>query len=241
MDFLLSIAGFDPTGGAGILRDCATFRHFGFLGCAVITANTVQNTKGVRKVDFVEGDFLLEQLDAVLEEIPVKGVKLGLPHREEKVNRKIAERIGKLGVPVVFDPVLAPTFGKEFVEDLKTIAPLIEVSTVITPNYSEFKRLEPSFGEVFKERVLVVKGAPKDKYKVEDLLVISGKLVLKIAHEKDNRIVRGTGCTLSSALLSLLARGLGPGEAFKEAVEFTSLYREEAFELRDALQLYPSF
>jgi len=241
MDFLLSIAGFDPTGGAGILRDCATFRHFGFLGCAVITANTVQNTKGVREVDFVEGDFLLEQLDAVLEEIPVKGVKLGLPHREEKVNRRIAERIGKLGVPVVFDPVLAPTFGKEFVEDLKAIAPLIEVSTVITPNYSEFKRLEPSFGEVFKERVLVVKGAPKGKEEVEDLLIVSGKLVEKFVHKKDSKVVRGTGCTFSSSFLSLLSKGFKLDEAFKVAVEFVGKYRESSFELSGGGQLYPEF
>ena len=240
-EFLLTVAGFDPTGGAGILRDCATFRRFGFLCCAVITANTVQNTKGVKRVEFVGGDFLMEQLDAVLEEIPVKGVKLGLPHREEEVNRGIARRIEKLGVPVVFDPVLAPTFGREFVEDLKSIAPLIEVSTVITPNYSEFEKLKPVFGELFKEKVIVVKGAPKGESEVEDLLIVKGKVVERISHKKDNRAIRGTGCAFSSALLSLIVKKSEVAEAFKESSLFLEAYRKESFGFCGAPQFYPAF
>jgi len=236
-EFLLTVAGFDPTGGAGILRDYATFRHFGFLGCAVVTANTAQNTRGVKAIDFVRGELIEEQLELVLEEIPVKGVKIGLPHRGW-VNRVIAEKVGGLGVPVVFDPVLAPTYGREFVEDLTEITPLIEVATVITPNYSEFERLKPLFGELLKERVVVVKGAPKNDDEVEDLLIVKGEVVSRIPHGKDGRVVRGTGCAFSSALLAGLAEGLGLEEAFRRAVEFVSLYRKEAFRLAGALQLY---
>ena len=238
-DFLLTVAGFDPTGGAGILRDWATFRYFSFLGCGVITANTAQNTKGVKALDFVRGELIKEQLELILEEIPVKGVKIGLPHRGW-VNRVIAEKVGSLGVPVVFDPVLAPTYGKEFVKDLTEIAPLIEVATVITPNYSEFKRLKPIFGGLFKEKIVVVKGAPKSSEEVEDLLIIKGEVVSRISHKRDGRVVRGTGCAFSSAYLALLAGGLGTEEAFKRVVEFVSFYREKAFKLAGALQLYPS-
>lgn len=238
-EFLLTVAGFDPTGGAGILRDCATFRSFGFLGSAVITANTVQNTKGVKRVEFTEGDFLIEQLDAVLEELPPKGVKLGLPHREERVNREIARRIESLAVPVVFDPVLAPTFGREFVEDPEAIAPLMEVATVVTPNYSEFKRLKPLFGEVFSEKVVVVKGAPKGEAEVEDLLIVKGEIVARVAHKRDDRVVRGTGCAFSSALTALLAEPKGVVEAFEGAVSFVGSLRESAFVLNGWKQLYP--
>jgi len=240
-EFLLTIAGFDPTGGAGILRDCATFRRFGFLCCAVITANTVQNTKGVRRIEFVNRGFLIDQLEAVFEELPVKGVKLGLPHREEEVNRAIAGRISKTGLPVVFDPVLAPTFGREFVGDLRAITPLIEVSTVITPNYSEFKRLEPVFSDVFRRKVLVVKGAPGGEGKVEDLLIVEGIVVSRISHRRDGRSVRGTGCALSSALLSLLVRGVPVDRAFREAVDFVGSYRENSFTFPGWFQSYPSF
>ena len=237
-EFLLTVAGFDPTGGAGILRDYATFRHFGFLGCGVITANTAQNTKGVKALEFVRGELIKEQLELILEEIPVKGVKIGLPHRGW-VNRVIAEKVGGLGVPVVFDPVLAPTYGKEFVEDLTEIAPLIEVATVITPNYSEFERLRPVFGELFKEKIVVVKGAPKNDDEVEDLLIVKGEVVSRISHKRDGRVVRGTGCAFSSAYLALLAGGLGPEEAFKRAVEFVSLYRRNSLSLQGSRQLYP--
>ena len=240
-EFLLTVAGFDPTGGAGILRDYATFRHFGFLGCGVITANTAQNTKGVKALEFVRGELIKEQLELILEEIPVKGVKIGLPHRGW-VNRVIAEKVGGLGVPVVFDPVLAPTYGKEFVEDLTEIAPLIEVATVITPNYSEFERLRPVFGELFKEKTVVVKGAPKNDDEVEDLLIIKGEVVSRISHKRDGRVVRGTGCFFSSCLLSLALKLKSLKNAFKICTKKTSQYRNSVVDyLIGGRQLYSIF
>ncbi len=236
-EFLLTIAGFDPTGGAGILRDFATWRYFGFLGCGVITANTVQNTKGVKRIEFTDGEFLLAQLDGVLEEAPVKGVKLGLPHRDFWVNREIALRLRSLSVPVVFDPVLKPTLGKDFVGELSLIEPLVEVADVITPNYGEFKALEPRFGELLKEKVVVVKGVPEGS-RVKDLLFVKSNLVSQLSHSKDSREVRGTGCAFSSALLSLLVGGKGVEEAFLGAVEFLRRYRKESFKLGGWKQYY---
>lgn len=235
MEFLLSIAGFDPTGGAGILRDVRTFNRFGFLGVAVITVNTVQNTKGVKSFEFVNGSFLISQLEAVLEEISPKGVKVGIPHGELPVNEKIAELLSSLSVPVVFDPVIFPTFGKVFVEDLKVFQPLIEVSTLITPNYSEFQRLR----EFLRGKSFVVKGVPVDS-DVCDVLFIEGRERLKVCHKRDDKVVRGTGCAFSSALVSLLSKGLNIEDAFKEAVVFITEYREKAFLLERAPQLYPS-
>jgi len=139
---------------------------------------------------------------------------------------------------LTLDPVLAPTYGKEFVEDLTEIAPLIEVATVITPNYSEFKRLKPVFGELFNRKVVVVKGAPRGE-EVEDLLIVNGKVISKISHKKDGRVVRGTGCAFSSALLALTAKGLPLKDVFRKASEFIRAYREEAFKLNGWEQLYP--
>ncbi len=235
MRFLLSVAGFDPTGGAGVLRDVKTFGYFGFLGGAVITVNTVQNAKGVKKLRFVDGSFLISQLKTLLEEISPEGVKVGIPHREKEVNRKVSEILYSLSVPVVFDPVLSPTFGRGFVENLEVLSPLIEVSTVLTPNYSEFLKLR----EFLQGKTFIVKGWPY-RDKVCDVLFVDGSKVDRVCHERDGRVVRGTGCAFSSALTALLAKGLNLKEAFRETVDFITEYRRSAFEIGGAPQLYPS-
>ncbi|WP_457680980.1 bifunctional hydroxymethylpyrimidine kinase/phosphomethylpyrimidine kinase [Thermovibrio sp.] len=239
-EFLLSVAGFDPTGGAGILRDCLTFRTFGFLPCGVITANTVQNTKGVSKVSFVDRELLLSQLRAVLSELPIKGIKLGLPHESLEVNGELFSLLKPLKLPVVFDPVLRPTFGASFVKELSAVKPLLELSTVITPNYEEFLALSSRFPSLLSKKVLVVKGIPEGD-RVKDALIVEGKLSLELYHEKDDKVIRGTGCAFSSALLSLIAKGRRVEEAFREAVDFMREYRSRNFKLEGWKQFYPSF
>jgi hydroxymethylpyrimidine/phosphomethylpyrimidine kinase len=226
LKFLLSIAGFDPTGGAGILRDIRTFNYFGFYGTAIITVNTAQNTKGVKKLSFVDGELIEEQLQLIAEEFNLKGVKIGIPHVDYSVNKKIADFISKLKVPVVFDPVISPTFGKRFIEEPETILPLIGVSTVITPNFQEFKKLKPLL-EDFRGFV-VVKGFPQGE-SIEDLLIRESGIVSRISHKKDDLVVRGTGCAFSSALLCLLAKGYEVEEAFKEASHFLEVFRKKSF------------
>jgi hydroxymethylpyrimidine/phosphomethylpyrimidine kinase len=228
---LLSIAGFDPTAGAGILRDCLVFRYFGFYPTAVITANTVQNTKGVKALSFTDGDFLVSQLEAVLEELPPEGVKLGLPHRDRKVNERIACKVKELSVPVVFDPVLSPTIGESFVKSVKSLEPLLEVSTIVTPNYEEFLRLKEVFPWFLLNKVLVIKGEPVSSEKVADRLIVRGKEVARVEHDRDSFQVRGTGCTFSSTLVSLLARGKELHRAFEETSAFLSEWRKESIKL----------
>jgi len=226
LEFLLSIAGFDPTGGAGILRDIRTFNYFGFYGTAVITANTAQNTKGVKKISFVDGRLIEEQLRLIAEEFNIKGVKIGIPHIDYSVNRKIADFIGRLKIPVVFDPVISPTFGKRFIEKPETILPLIEVSTVITPNFKEFEILKPLLKR--HRNFTVVKGILKGNL-VEDHLLKAGNVVSKVPHKKDDLTVRGTGCAFSSALLCFLVKGYPIETAFKEAAGFLETFRRESF------------
>ena len=232
-DFLLTIAGFDPTGGAGILRDVRTFNLFGFLGTAVITANTSQNTKGVLSVSFTDGELLLEQIDLIFDEITPRGVKIGIPHKSKEVNKKIADRLRGLNVPIVFDPVLSPTFGRSFIDRVSTVFPLIEVATVITPNLHEYKLL----GDLVKEKTLIVKGNPKDNL-ICDRLFVEGEPVSEVCHERDDKVVRGTGCAFSSSLTALLAKGKTLNEAFLESSKFLEEYRRKSILLSGAKQLY---
>ncbi len=236
-DFLLTIAGFDPTGGAGILRDIRIFNHFGFYGTAVITVNTAQNTKGVKAFRFEDGALILKQLELILEEITVKGVKIGIPHIERKTNEKIAEIISNLCVPVVFDPVLSPTFGKVFIEEEEVVEPLISISTVVTPNENEYKIIKSPL-KGFKGYI-VLKGVKSESY-VEDQLIKNGEMLSRVKHKRDNLVVRGTGCAFSSALLSLLAKGSSISEAFEKASKFLELYRKEHFWEPGMFQGYPT-
>ncbi|SMP10307.1 hydroxymethylpyrimidine/phosphomethylpyrimidine kinase [Desulfurobacterium pacificum] len=234
MKFLLTVAGFDPTGGAGILRDLAIFRRFGFLGAAAITANTVQNTGGVRRVEFVEGGFLIEHLKAVLEEIKPFGVKIGIPHSSAEINSEMAKLLGDFK-PIVFDPVVSPTFGKEFLSNLEVIRPLLSVADVITPNFSEYRVLKP-YLEDFKGGV-IVKGVVEGE-RVKDLLMMGGEILKEIVHVRDDKEVRGTGCAFSSALLSLMCLGEVLEKAFVGASSFLETYRKESFKTGIMKQWY---
>ncbi len=235
MKFLLTIAGFDPTGGAGILRDIKTFNYFGFGGVAVITVNTAQNTKGVVSFEFQNGRLIEKQIELIAEEMKVLGVKIGIPHRKLEVNRLIASAIKEFNVPVVFDPVLSPTFGKEFIDKVDVIAPLVEVATVVTPNYKEFLALKKANLEL---SCVIVKGVPKGN-EVSDVLMERGMELKRIIHPRDSKEVRGTGCAFSSALLSLMVLGFELEEAFSRTVEFISRYREKSFKSKNMEQHFP--
>jgi len=203
---------------------------------AVITVNTSQNTKGVKSFRFVNPELVLEQLNLILEEMEIKGVKVGIPHENRQVNERISAVLSDLSVPVVFDPVISPTFGPAFFTDFSAFQPILEVSTVVTPNFAEFNRLK----EFLKGRTVIVKGVPSGRL-VCDVLLSNGEEVLKLCHERDNRTVRGTGCAFSSALTSFLAEGRALKEAFKKSVSFIEEYRERAVLLKGAAQLYPRF
>ncbi|WP_297447093.1 hydroxymethylpyrimidine/phosphomethylpyrimidine kinase [Desulfurobacterium sp.] len=232
-DVLLTIAGFDPTGGAGILRDISTFRHFGFYGTAVITANTSQNTKGVTDVLFQPPELIKKQIKAVDEDFSIAGIKIGLPHYDKTLNTWIAEFITEKKIPAVFDPVLKPTLGKAFVKKIETIEPLMKASTVITPNYSEYQKLR-GYLKSFRGSI-VVKGIFENNT-VKDILIQNGKKTEIISHTlRSGEEVRGTGCAFSSALLALIIKK-DLKTAFREASQFLQDFRKKALSLESRKQ-----
>ncbi|WP_457568376.1 bifunctional hydroxymethylpyrimidine kinase/phosphomethylpyrimidine kinase [Desulfurobacterium sp.] len=232
-EVLLTIAGFDPTGGAGILRDILTFRRFGFYGTAVITANTSQNTKGVNEVLFQPSELVKKQIQAVEEEFFIAGIKIGLPHNDKALNTWIARFIARKKIPVVFDPVLKPTSGKPFVKEIESIKPIIEVSTVITPNHSEYRKLEKHLKH-FKGN-LIIKGIVSGT-NVTDVFLKNGKKISEVKHPLIiGEEVRGTGCAFSSALLALMTKK-ELKTAFKEASQFLQKFRKNAVFSRTGMQ-----
>ncbi|MEK9951929.1 MAG: bifunctional hydroxymethylpyrimidine kinase/phosphomethylpyrimidine kinase [Curvibacter sp.] len=231
---VLSIAGSDSGGGAGIQADLKTFSALGCYGMTAITALTAQNTQGVRGIHGVPPEFLAAQLDAVLEDIGADAVKIGMLHAPEIV-RVVAQAIRKYKLKhVVLDPVMVATSGDRLIAE-ETVSVLVQelfpLATVITPNLDEAELLLghtiagiPALEGAARE--LQALGAPSVLLKgghlkgdeVVDLLLQGDRVPLRLASPRiASENVHGTGCTLSSAIAAQLALGHGLEDAVRLA------------------------
>ena len=236
---VLTIAGSDSSGGAGIQADLKTFIANGVYGMSAITAITVQNTMGVRAVMNVTPDVLAAQLDAVFEDIAPDAIKIGMVSTVALI-KVIGDRLKRYRPQhVVLDPVMVATSGSKLISDdaideLKKLFPLAEV---ITPNMFELAVLtDQSFDAVIDERdmersarklfdeygcgVLAKGGHLKNEandvlFSVEGVRRFNGDRV-----ETNN--THGTGCTLSSAIAANLAKGETLVRSIEEAKKYLS-------------------
>ena len=221
---VLSIAGSDSGGGAGIQADLKTMSALGCYGMTAITALTAQNTCGVRSIHGVPPHMLRDQIDAVLEDIGVDAVKIGMLHSPEIV-QTVADAIERHKLPnVVFDPVMVATSGAVLIDSNAVevlVRELFPRAVLITPNLDEaallVKRalhtesdMENAATELLAmgAQAVLVKGGHLQGEVVSDMLALaSGEKVWM----RDSRIhtpnTHGTGCTLSSAIASYLALG----------------------------------
>jgi hydroxymethylpyrimidine/phosphomethylpyrimidine kinase len=234
---VLSIAGSDSGGGAGIQADLKTFSALGCYGMTAITAITAQNTQGVRAIHGVPPDMLRAQIDAVVEDIGVDAVKIGMLHSPEVV-AVVADALRRHHLPhVVLDPVMVATSGDRLMAD-ETVQVLVRelfpLATVVTPNLDEAALLlgRPIPGiEALDDaaRALLALGAPAVLLKgghlpgdeVVDVLALPDRT---LQHLRSPRIAthngHGTGCTLSSAIAAYLALD----QALPEAVALARAY-----------------
>ncbi len=243
---VLSIAGFDPSGGAGILADIKTFAAFGCFGTAAITSLTAQNTVAVYGAYHQPPEIVRAQLEPILSDFDIAAVKTGmLPTRE--IIELTAEIIAQQRLPkVVVDPVIRSTSGYDLIDDAATAAlreRLLPLACVITPNMAEAERLtglavkdleqmkeaaqviyESAFrAQPAASRAVLVKGGHLDDAAI-DVLYDGRDFRLFQTAKLATRHTHGTGCTLSAAIAALLARGCDlPG-----AVERAKAYVTEA-------------
>ncbi len=234
---VLSIAGSDSGGGAGIQADLKTIAALGCFGMTAITALTAQNTLGVRSIHAVPLQILADQIDAVVEDIGVDAVKIGMLHSADTV-RTVAAALQRHGLTrVVLDPVMIATSGAKLIDDAAIdvlVRELFPLATVVTPNLDEAALLvgQPLATEADMEaaaRQLIERGAHAVLVKgghlagdtVSDLLLARGAAPLWM---RDARIAspntHGTGCTLSSAIASELALGADLPQAVQRARDF---------------------
>lgn len=240
---VLSIAGSDSGGGAGIQADLKTFAALGCFGMTAITALTAQNTTGVRAIHGVPPQMLADQIDAVVEDIGVDAVKIGMLHSPDIV-LAVAAAIDRHGLPkVVLDPVMVATSGAVLIDNPAIAALVKELfgrSALVTPNLDEAallvgRTLDSELAMEAAARELLAMGAqavllkgghlPGDQ--VSDLLLTqTGDQHWMRAPRIQSANTHGTGCTLSSAIAAHLALGL----TLLDAVEAARLYVRGALE-----------
>lgn len=230
----LTIAGSDPSGGAGIQADLKTFHQRGVYGMSVVTLLTVQNTKAVKEVLVIGAEKVIAQLDAVLEDIPCHAAKTGaLGH--ERVIHLLAGRVKDFRFPLIVDPVMVSKHGAALmVPEAREVfkKELLPHATLVTPNLYEaqelagfpvtdlesMERAAKAIAEMGPRAVLVKGGHLQEE--AVDLLYYEGRVeVYKAARLNTNR-THGAGCTHSAVITAELAKGKPLAEAVRLAKAF---------------------
>jgi hydroxymethylpyrimidine/phosphomethylpyrimidine kinase len=246
---VLSIAGSDPSGGAGIQADLKAFSARGTYGMAVLTALTAQNTQGVTGVHVVPAGFVADQIRAIFADVRVDAVKIGMI-----ANAEIAETVADVlrpysdTLPIVLDPVMMAKGGSPLLalDAIDAVTrKLMPVASLVTPNLPEAAAL---LGEVTattrKEmaeqaerlrtlgpRAALVKGGHLDGDDSPDVLATADGLHWFEGRRVETKNTHGTGCTLSSAIAAELAKGAAP----LEAVSIAKAYLAGAIAAADTL------
>ncbi len=245
---VLIVAGSDSGGGAGIQADIKTATMLGGFAMTAITAITVQNTLGVTGVVRMPPETVIAQMDAVIDDIGVDAVKIGMIGSAETATA-VADRLARLkGVPIVFDPVMVATSGS-VLSDPQTVGAfrrLMAASTVTTPNIPELEVLAGATvsgadsAESAARRLMVAHGCAvlakgghlgADETVVDILVPTHGDAIRWKQNRIDTRHSHGTGCTLATAI----ACGLGQGLALADAIARARAY------VRAALLAAPGF
>jgi hydroxymethylpyrimidine/phosphomethylpyrimidine kinase len=219
---ILAIAGSDSSGGAGIQADIKTITMLGGYAMTAITAVTAQNTLGVASIEALSPELVAAQIDASLSDIGADAVKIGMLG-SPAIARVVADRLEGASLPVVFDPVMVATSGS-VLADRETILAfdrLMRLATVTTPNVLELAALGGSAGMGTRQVAYLAKGGDAEGPEVEDILVRPGMSATTWRSPRiDTRHTHGTGCTLSSAIATLLGQGLELTDAVAQAREF---------------------
>jgi hydroxymethylpyrimidine/phosphomethylpyrimidine kinase len=235
----LTIAGFDPSSGAGVTADLSVFAAHGLFGTSAITASTVQSTMGVAAVRAADPAWLLRTLEYVSTDLPAAGVKVGMLATDPVVRAVVDFLLTAQGrIPVVFDPVIRSTSGYELLDPaaLRRIhAEFLPLVSWITPNWSELSvlsgvkvrkiedinRAADALGKLHPGLYIVVTGG--DQEEPVDFLRAPGGAVQTFRGERvETTSTHGTGCAFSAALLSRLILGDAPAKAVSNAKAYVT-------------------
>lgn len=245
MKNVLTIAGSDSSGGAGIQADLKTMSALGVYGMSVITAITAQNTVGVFKVQELDEEMIAAQINSVFDDIEVHAVKIGMVSSLEAIKTIRVKLLEYQAKNIVVDPVMVSKSGYFLLkpEAAEGIKDLIGIADVVTPNIPEAEVLtgltiqsEEDMKTAAQKihalgpKYVLVKGGHRLN-DANDLLYDGERFVRIQGKRLETKNTHGTGCTLSSAIASFLAQGQG----IKEAVENSKAYISQA--IADSLEI----
>ncbi|MEK4229799.1 bifunctional hydroxymethylpyrimidine kinase/phosphomethylpyrimidine kinase [Solibacillus sp. FSL H8-0538] len=239
MNIVMTIAGSDSGGGAGIQADLKTFQELGVFGTSSITALTAQNTLGVERIFPVPADFIQQQISVVFRDMPVCAVKTGMLFSADII-RTVAETLEGKDIQLVVDPVMIAKGGatllqKDSVQALTT--KLLPLATVLTPNIPEAEvitgltiRTEADIAQAAQQILamgvgcVVMKGGHlSGDYAIDTVFFADGKQLAIQSKRIETNQTHGTGCTFSAAITAFLGQGMMLREAIIEAKKFVQL------------------
>ncbi len=255
---VVSIAGVDPSGGAGLLADLKTFSALGAYGCGVVAALTAQNTRHVSAVHVPPQDFLQQQIDTLFADIAIDAVKLGMLADAPTV-RTVADRLAHFDAQrVVCDPVMVAKSGDALLAN-SAVAMLREAllprTFMLTPNLPEAgvllaQRAPESVREMYRaaerlrellplgdERWILLKGGHLPGDELTDLLFDGDRMIEMESRRIDTPNTHGTGCTLASAVAALLPRHAGGFRPVEHAVRQARDYLTRAIAASGQLEV----
>ena len=236
---VLSIAGSDSSGGAGIQADLKTFSALGVYGATAITAITAQNTQGVHSQLAIDPQMVYDQIVAVMEDLHPSFAKVGMLSNVEVVNA-VAEALSRYRIPLILDPVIVSSTGHRLLSlDAQEVVKrrLFPISMLVTPNIPEMEALTNHPVDTYEHKVeaskilfdygakaVLLKGGHEEGEQMSDILFINSQsgveATIFTSETISTRNTHGTGCTLSSAIAAFMARGCGMVEAIAEAKRF---------------------
>lgn len=240
---VLTIAGFDGSGGAGIQADIKTTSSLGCYSTSVLTALPVQNTQGVQKIYPIPLEAVSDQIKSILDDIVPDAIKIGMVHTPQLVETIVSTLAGYPKIPIVFDPVMVATSGHRLIEE-ETIKALIEmlfpIADVITPNMDEAAILADMKVETLEDlytagirikklgcKTILLKGGHQETSTITSLFYDEQENFHSFETLKFNtNNTHGSGCTLSSAIAAYIAQG----KTLHEAVSLGQQYIYKAIE-----------
>jgi hydroxymethylpyrimidine kinase / phosphomethylpyrimidine kinase / thiamine-phosphate diphosphorylase len=229
---VMTIGGSDPSGGAGIQTDIKAFQSLDLHPISVITSITVQNTQMVKQIIPLSPDLVTDQIETIMEDIPVKYVKTGLLYHSD-ISKRVAQAAKKHHWHLIVDPVLTATSGdalsvSDFEEEIKRT--LLPVSEIITPNIPEAERLTKMSVQTMEDmkkaskilnqlgtKTIILKGGHLQGDIAHDVLYDGKEFAVLSLPRIPNRTAHGSGCTFSALLTGFLAKGLSLHQSFTYA------------------------
>lgn len=231
--FVLTIAGLDPSGGAGILADIKTFEQHKVSGFAIATANTIQTENEFHKIEWININFVIRSIEVLFQNYKISAVKIGIVPSLSYLNRILSTiKLISPDTKIVWDPVLKSTTEFDFlnIEDRSNLIQILSKIDLITPNYLEIEQLLPGFvkDNLWIENeistAILLKGGHNLNAVGKDQLFMKNKIIDLLPNERNCSEKHGSGCVLSSAIASNLAINQTITEACKNAKIYIENY-----------------